>query len=175
MEDPSARLPAPDVIAIRPGEEIDAAAVGQYLAGRLPGASGTPEVWQFPGGHANLTYLLHYSGRNDYVPRRPPHGDLPAGAHDMGREYRVLSTLYRVYQPAPRAFVYCEDRAVLGVPFFVMERRCGVVVRREVPPEFGGGADPAIHRKLPEVMIHPLVAPPPPTPQPPRPTTPGRP
>jgi aminoglycoside phosphotransferase (APT) family kinase protein len=62
-----------------------------------------------------------------------------------------------VYQPAPRAFVYCEDRAVLGVPFFVMERRRGVVVRREVPPEFGGGSDPAINRKLSEVMIDALV------------------
>jgi len=158
MEDSTARLPpAPDVIAVRPDEEIDAAAVGAYLAGRLPGARGSPEVWQFPGGHANLTYLLRYPGGHDYVLRRPPHGDIPASAHDMGREYRVLSTLYRVYQPAPRAFVYCEDRAVLGVPFFVMERRRGVVVRRDVPPEFGGGADPAINRKLSEVMIDALV------------------
>src|SRR5262249_46075074 len=102
MDDPSAhRPPAPDVIAIRPGEEIDGGAVGRYLAGRLPGASGTPEIWQFPGGHANLTYLLRYPGKSDYVLRRPPHGDLPAGAHDMGREYRVLSKLYRVYRPAP--------------------------------------------------------------------------
>src|SRR5262249_52267300 len=120
--------PDPDVIALRAGEELDASAVGAYLAGKLPEATGTPELWQFPGGHANLTYLIHYPGGRDYVLRRPPPGDLPASAHDMGREYRVLSVLYRTFPAAPRAFLYCEDRAVIGAPFFVMERRRGTVV-----------------------------------------------
>jgi aminoglycoside phosphotransferase (APT) family kinase protein len=70
----------------------------------------------------------------------------------------VLSVLYRSYPPAPRAFVYCDDRSVIGAPFFVMERRRGTVVRREVPPEFGGGADPLANRKLSEAMIDALVA-----------------
>ena len=145
-----------DVIPVRPGEEIDAAAVGAHCEGRMPGAHGAPEIWQFPGGHANLTYLLHYPGA-DYVLRRPPHGDLAPGAHDMAREYRVLSRLYRVYPPAPRAYLFCEDTSVIGAPFFVMERRHGIVVRREVPPEFGGGRDPVANRKLSEVMIDGLV------------------
>jgi aminoglycoside phosphotransferase (APT) family kinase protein len=148
--------PDPDVVPVRPGEELDAAAIGAYLAGKVPGATGVPSVWQFPGGHANLTYLIEYPGAR-YVLRRPPHGDLPAGAHDMGREFRALSTLYRAYPLAPRAYVYCEDRSVIGVPFFVMERRHGVVVRREVPPQFGGGKDPAQNRKLSEVVIDALV------------------
>src|SRR5438132_529521 len=150
--------PDPDVIPVRPGEEIDAAAVGAYVAGRLPGASGAPEIWQFPGGHANLTYLLHYPGGPNYVLRRPPPGDLPASAHDMGREYRVLSVLYQAFPPAPRAFLYCEDTSVIGRPFFVMERRRGTVVRREVPPEFGGGKDLVANRKLSEVIIDTLAA-----------------
>jgi aminoglycoside phosphotransferase (APT) family kinase protein len=149
--------PFSDVIPVRPGEEIAAAAVGAYLAGKVPGAAGVPEIWQFPGGHANLTYLIRYPGDVNYVLRRPPPGDLPASAHDMGREYRVLSTLYRAYPPAPRAFVYCEDRAVIGAPFFVMERRHGVVVRRDVPPQFGGGTDPIANRKLSEMMIDALA------------------
>ena len=148
--------PDPDVVPVRPGEEIDRAAVGAYLAGRLPGTSGAPEIWQFPGGHANLTYLLHYPA-GDFVLRRPPPGDIPASAHDMGREYRVLSVLYRTFPPAPRAYVYCEDRAVIGVPFFVMERRHGTVVRREVPPEFGGGNDSVANRKLSEAVIDTLA------------------
>ena len=152
-----ASAPDPDVIPVRAGEELDAAAVGAYLAGRLPGGGGVPEVWQFPGGHANLTYLLRFPAGDHYVLRRPPPGDLPASAHDMGREYRVLSQLYRVFPPAPRAFVYCEDRGVIGVPFFIMERRHGVVVRREVPPEFGGGHDPVTNRRLSEVMIDALA------------------
>jgi len=150
--------PDPDVVPVRAGEEIEAAAVGAYLTGKLPEADGVPEVWQFPGGHANLTYLLHHPGGRDYVLRRPPPGDLPASAHDMGREYRVLSVLYRVFPPAPRAYVYCEDRSIIGVPFFVMERRRGTVVRREVPPEFGEGSDVAANRKLSEVIIDTLAA-----------------
>ena len=139
--------PDPDVIAPRAGEELDAAAVGRYLEGKIPGAEGTPEIWQFPGGHANLTYLVAYPSAR-YVLRRPPHGDIPASAHDMGREYRVLSVLYKGFPPAPRAFLYCEDKAVIGAPFFVMERKNGVVVRREVPERFGGGKDPVANRKL---------------------------
>ncbi len=149
--------PEPDVISVRDGEAIDEVAVARYLDGKLPATSGRLEVWQFPGGHANLTYLLHYPDAGSYVLRRPPPGDLPASAHDMGREYRVLSVLWRVYPPAPRAFLYCEDRSVIGVPFFVMERRHGTVVRREIPPEFGGGAEPIANRKLSEVVIDALA------------------
>jgi aminoglycoside phosphotransferase (APT) family kinase protein len=150
--------PDPDVIAVRPGEEVDAEAVGAYLAGKIPDVRGTPEIWQFPGGHANLTYLIHYPGGADYVLRRPPSGDLPASAHDMGREYRVLSVLHRAFVAAPRAYVYCEDRSVIGAPFFVMERRRGTVVRREVPPQFGGGTDRDANRKLSEAVIDTLAA-----------------
>ncbi len=148
--------PDPDVIAPRAGEELDAAVVGRALDGRMPGATGMPEIWQFPGGHANLTYLIHYPAA-DYVLRRGPHGDVAAGAHDMGREYRVLSVLYRRFPLAPRAFLYCEDVSVIGARFFVMERRRGIVVRRDVPPEFGGGKDPAQTRKLSEVLIDTLA------------------
>ncbi|MFN8544871.1 MAG: phosphotransferase family protein [Candidatus Binatia bacterium] len=150
------RPPDPDVAPCRAGEEIDAAAVGRYLEGKIPGIAGVPDIWQFPGGHANLTYLVHYPGVS-YVLRRPPYGDIAPGAHDMSREYRALSRLYRVFPPAPRAFVFCEDTAVIGAPFFVMERRHGIVVRREVPPEFGGGNDPAQTRRLSETLIDTLA------------------
>jgi len=148
--------PDPDVAPCRPGEELDAEAVGRWLEGKIPGASGTPEIWQFPGGHANLTYLLHYPSVN-YVLRRPPHGDVAPGAHDMSREFRTLSVLWKGFPPAPRAFVFCDDPSVIGKPFFVMERRHGIVVRREVPPEFGGGRDAVANRKLAEVMMDTLA------------------
>jgi aminoglycoside phosphotransferase (APT) family kinase protein len=148
--------PETDVIAPRPGEELDAAVVGGYLAGKMPGAEGTPDIWQFPGGHANLTYLVHYPTAS-YVLRRGPHGDVAAGAHDMGREYRVLSALYRQFPLAPRAYVYCEDKSVIGAAFFVMERRHGIVVRREIPAAFGGGKEPAQTRKLSECLIDTLA------------------
>ena len=153
--------PAADVTTVRAGEEIDRASVATYLEGKLPGARGEPAIWQFAGGHANLTYLLHYPESDgegtDFVLRRPPLGPVAATAHDMGREYRVLSVLYRVFPLAPRAYVYCDDPSVIGAPFFIMERRRGIVVRGAIPPEFGEGRDPVANRKLSRVVIDTLA------------------
>lgn len=75
----------------------------------------------------------------------------------MGREYRVLSRLWEVFDKAPRAVAFCDDETVIGSDFFLMERRDGVVVRSQVPERFGGGADPAANRKLSEVVIDTLA------------------
>ena len=152
--------PAPELIPPRPGEEIDRDAVAAWLSGRLPGSDAPLEVLQFPGGHANLTYCLRYGSGEDrveYVLRRPPLGPVAPGSHDMAREYRALSSLYRGFPPAPRAFAFCEDESVIGAPFFVMERRQGIVVRSPIPECFGGGRDPAANRKLSEVVIDVLA------------------
>jgi aminoglycoside phosphotransferase (APT) family kinase protein len=145
-----------EVIAVRSGEEFDVARVAQFLNGKLPQSDDSLEVVQFAGGHANLTYLLRF-GTTEYVLRRPPIGPVAPGAHDMGREFRVLSVLYQAFPLAPRAFVYCDDLSIIGAPFFVMERRRGTVVRRSIPPEFGGGNDPAINRRISEVLIDTLA------------------
>src|SRR5512135_1735143 len=134
----------PETIPIRDGEDFDHAKLAAFLKGKLPNSERPLEVVQFAGGHANLTYLLRY-GATEYVLRRPPLGPVAPSAHDMGREYRVLSVLYQGYPLAPRAYVYCDDAALIGAPFFVMERRRGIVVRRSIPAAYGGGADPAIN------------------------------
>ena len=67
------------------------------------------------------------------VLRRPPFGNQVKTAHDMGREYRVLSRLCAVYPPRPGPLLYCEDESVLGAPFYVMERRHGVILRKDLP------------------------------------------
>ena len=139
-----------ELIEMRPDERIDPAAVAAALEGRLPGAHGVPEVLQFEGGKANLTYLLRYrtedGGRLEYVLRRPPLGPVAPKSHDMGREYTVLSRLYRAYPLAPRAFHFSEDAAVVGAPFLVMERRRGIVIRNELPVRFRG--QPALARRI---------------------------
>ena len=145
-----------DVIPVRQGEALDATALAEYLKGRLEGADRPLTVLQFPGGHANLTYLLKL-GDYEYVLRRPPIGPVAKSSHDMGREYRVLSVLYKAFPCAPRAYLHCEDDAVIGAPFFVMERRQGTVVRSEVPAEFGAGKDARVNRVLSEVLIDTLV------------------
>ncbi|GAC1300809.1 MAG: phosphotransferase family protein [Vulcanimicrobiaceae bacterium] len=144
-----------DTIEIRAGEALDTTRLEPYLRARLPDASGEFRVRQFGGGHANLTYALDF-GEASYVLRRPPHGPLPKGGHDMQREYRVLSRLYRSFPLAPRAFVLCTDPAILGADFVVMERRRGTVIRATLPPEIA--RDPAACRRLGERFIDMLAA-----------------
>ena len=124
-----------DVGAVRPDERLDEARLAEYLRGRLEGAERPLRIRQFHGGRANLTYLLDYGGRQ-YVLRRPPLGPVAPSAHDMRREYKVLSVLHRAYPLAPRAHLLCTDESVLGADFLVMERRVGQVVRRELPHTF---------------------------------------
>jgi len=139
---------------IRPGEELNAEALEAYLLANLPGSRGPLVVEQFPGGSSNLTYLIRL-GDLQLVLRRPPFGNRVKSAHDMGREYRVLSKLHAVYEPAPRPVIYCEDDGVLGAPFYCMERRHGVILRRHLPAGFA--MEPATVRKLNEAFIDNLV------------------
>jgi aminoglycoside phosphotransferase (APT) family kinase protein len=128
---------APETAPVRAGEELDITRLDAWLRPRLaealPGVDGPLTLLQFPNGSANLTYLLRVGG-HELVLRRPPMGQLAPGAHDMRREYRVLSRLWRLFDRAPRAYVFCDDPAVLGADFFVMERRHGDVVRTAIPP-----------------------------------------
>jgi aminoglycoside phosphotransferase (APT) family kinase protein len=89
-------------------------------------------VLQFPNGSANLTYLIRF-GDLELVLRRPPFGTLAPGAHDMRREYKVLSRLWKQFDRAPRALLFCDDASVAGADFFVMERCRGEVIRGVIP------------------------------------------
>jgi aminoglycoside phosphotransferase (APT) family kinase protein len=103
------------------------------LRDHFPDATGGLSVAQFPSGHSNLTYLVCLGDRQ-MVLRRPPFGSKVKTAHDMSREYRVLSKLHFTYPQAPKALLYCEDPSVLGSPFYLMERVQGIILRRD-PPE----------------------------------------
>lgn len=130
-----------DIISVRKDEALDQERLFDWLQKQdLPGAIGRPSIAQFGGGKANLTYLLKFSDIS-YVLRRPPFGPIAKGAHDMAREFKVLSRLYNAYPQAPRAFAYCDDNEVLGVEFFVMEYREGVVVRMEIPECYAAISD----------------------------------
>ena len=147
----------PETIQVRSDERFDVDRLTNWLRGRLPGAEGVPDVKQFARGKANLTYLLDFGHGNEFVLRRPPLGPTAPGSHDMGREYRVLSNLWRAFPKAPKAFVFCEDSEIIGAPFIVMERRHGIVVQHTVPEVFGGGKDPVANRKLSEVVVDTLA------------------
>jgi aminoglycoside phosphotransferase (APT) family kinase protein len=139
---------------VRSAEALDGVALGAYVQREL-GGSDVVSVEQFPGGHSNLTYLVRH-GAGEYVLRRPPFGSKVKTAHDMGREVAVLSKLAPVWPLAPKVLAYCADESVLGAPFYLMERRRGVILRKEVPS--GLTIDPAAASRLCELLVDALAA-----------------
>src|SRR5713101_162734 len=118
--------------AVRPGEELDLVKLEPFLRSHFPNETGALAVRQFPSGHSNLTYSVCL-GQREFVLRRPPFGSKVKTAHDMGREFRVLSKLHAAYPPAPEVLVYCDDDSVLGAPFYLMKPVRGIILRRELP------------------------------------------
>jgi aminoglycoside phosphotransferase (APT) family kinase protein len=141
--------------AIRAGEELDAAKLAAWLRAEVPGCDGDIEIAQFPSGYSNLTYFLR-AGERELVLRRPPFGSKVKSAHDMGREFRVLRALHPVYPAAPKPLAYCDDPAVLGAPFYVMDRIRGVIVRSEKPADLV--LTPALVRGACHAMVDNLAA-----------------
>lgn len=117
-----------DTKPIRKGEELDKEKLSEYLKQNLSEANGDIEVSQFPAGASNLTYCIKV-GENEYVLRRPPFGNRVKTAHDMSREFNVLSKLSKVYKPAPKPLIYCDDENIIGSEFYLMERRNGLIIR----------------------------------------------
>lgn len=151
---PTAALEGREVIAERPDERLERSRLEPYLRRHLEGAEGPLAVRQFGGGHADLTYLLRF-GENEFVLRRPPLGPVAPGSHDVAREYRVLSRLYRAYPLAPRGLHLCEDESVIGAPFVIEERRHGFVIREDLPPEYSGR--PELNRRIGFALVDALA------------------
>jgi len=126
---------------VRPGEELPEPALREFLraSGLLAGADSPISVQQFKNGYSNLTYLLEFE-QKQYVLRRPPFA-APKRGHDMGREYKVLEKLHKVFPKAPEAYVYSEDPEILGAPFYIMEKVDGIILsareaqKRHLAPE----------------------------------------
>ena len=135
---------------------VDPGAVAAFLAARLPELDGPFTIARLGEGQSCLTYLVSGTGW-EVVLRRPPRGELPRGAFDVVREYRVLSALTHggTGVPVPRPLALCEDPEVLGVPFYLMERVHGYSVRTTLPPALAGHAD---RRRMGEALVDLLVA-----------------
>lgn len=118
--------------AIREGEELDLDAIKQHLEPILGSKVGALVISQFPGGHSNLTYLLS-TDNEQWVLRRPPFGSKVKSAHDMSREYRILSALKDVYSYGPVPIHFCDDHSVIGSDFYLMNYIRGLVIRRKYP------------------------------------------
>ena len=140
---------------IRTGEELDLAKLNAYLKDHAPAVGQVTGITQFPGGFSNLTYCLQSESGKEYVLRRPPFGANIKSAHDMGREFRVLSLLKPNYAKVPAPIVFCEDETVMGCQFYVMERIQGVILRAANAPKMGLDAETL--RKASEALVDNLV------------------
>ncbi len=137
--------PLPEIdrpIAVGVDDPIVQTHLSTYLKSVIAGLSGELELFKFPSGHSNLTYMVKF-GDQELVLKCAPPGKKAKSAHDMGREFHVLSKLHGTYPFAPRALHYCEDEGVLGSSFCVLERLNGVIIRRKDPEDLVGTADHA--------------------------------
>ena len=108
---------------------LDLTALGDWLPQHVDGAGGDLEAGLIAGGKSNLTYRIS-DGESTWILRRPPVGELLATAHDMGREYRMMSALAPTAVPVPTMYAFTDDPAILGAPFYVMSDVDGVPYRR---------------------------------------------
>ncbi len=153
---PSIKIDTPS--SIREGEQLDQNVLSTYLSNHVDNFGQIVDIQQFPGGFSNLTYLIKTDADTEYVLRRPPFGSKHIkGGHDMGREFRVLSLLKKAgYRKIPEPTVFCEDEAVMGCPFYVMERVQGIILRAHNAPKLGIAPDTM--QQLSEMLVDNFVA-----------------
>ena len=144
-----------DTIPVRKGEELNLSALETFLRSKIPELpDGNLEIEQFSAGHSNLTYQLKI-GTWEAVLRKPPLGPVAPKAHDMQREYSILSELQPMFKPAPKPLLYSTDEHIVGSPFFIMERKKGFVFDTSVP----NGIKPSreLFQSLSQEMVRRLV------------------
>lgn len=123
------------LISVRTGEDFDREGLKEYLLQQKLIADQPLEVKQFPSGSSNLTYFIR-CGNWEGVMRRPPFGNLPPKAHDMKREASLLAKMYTQFKRIPKPYVFCEDQSVIGAPFYIMERKDGIVLDSSFPKDY---------------------------------------
>jgi aminoglycoside phosphotransferase (APT) family kinase protein len=136
---------------VREGLRFDVGQLADYMTSHVEGFHGPLEVRQFRGGQSNPTYLLQAdSGR--YVLRRKPPGKLLKSAHAVDREFRIISALYGADFPVPRPYLLCEDEAVIGTMFYIMECVDGRIFWELDLPESDPGERAAIYDSVNETI-----------------------
>src|SRR5260370_29920713 len=133
---------------------MDLSKLEPFLRARFPGERDGTVAQHCPMGHSYLTYSV-VLGEREMVLRRPPFGTKVKSAHDMGREFRVLSRLHSPYPLAPAVMLYCEDDTIIGAPFYLMERLRGIIIRKDPPQGLKFSAGTA--RKLSEAFVENLA------------------
>jgi aminoglycoside phosphotransferase (APT) family kinase protein len=136
---------------VAPQHAFDAARLASWLEANVEPLAGPLEVAQFKGGQSNPTYLLS-AGDQRYVLRRKPPGKLLQSAHAVDREYRVIRALAGSGVPVARARALCEDDAVIGTAFYVMEYVTGRVFWDPALPGLEAAERSRVHDELNRVI-----------------------
>lgn len=126
-------------------------ALQAYLQQQALCGSAPLDIRVLSGGQSNPTYRVR-SGSFEFVIRKQPEGSLLPGAHAVDREYRVMKALAGTGVPVPRMLHYCEDRSVLGTPFYVMEFLAGRVLMDQALPGMTPAERGAIYAEMNRVL-----------------------
>lgn len=140
---------------VRQGEQLNLETLNAYLKIQLSDFQNINTIQQYGGGYSNLTYLLK-SDTKEYVLRRPPFGVAIKSAHDMEREFKVLQLLgAAAYAKKPNAILYCDNEAIIGCPFYLMERLEGVILRANTAAQLStAGLDMlSLSKKLIDALV----------------------
>lgn len=140
-----------ELTAVRDAHRFDEAALAAYLNDHVAGFDGAMTVTQFEGGQSNPTFRIEAGGRH-YVLRKQPPGELLPSAHQVDREYRVMKALQDTAVPVPRMYALCEDPAVIGTKFYIMEWVDGRVFAETRLPDQQPAARRAIYLNLARVL-----------------------
>jgi aminoglycoside phosphotransferase (APT) family kinase protein len=132
---------------------FDPARLDRHLRARLPSLTGPMRLDRIAGGQSNPTFFVSYDSRCLVLRKQPP-GALMPSAHAVDREYRVIAALRRTPVPVPEALHFCDDRSVIGTPFYVMDRVDGRVFHDCALP----GCAPEERRALYRAMAETLAA-----------------
>lgn len=136
-------------------EQINWRQLEMHIRETIPGISNeTMEIRKFSEGYSNHTYLLSI-GDWESVLRRPPFGEIPAKAHDIKREYTILSRLHNTYPLAPKPYFYSEDPAIMSKHFYLMEKKQGIVINKIIPESLGPSdlVGPAISKSIIKSLV----------------------
>ena len=140
-----------DLVEVLPAHRFDEQSLAAYLKDRLDGADQELKVRQFQGGQSNPTFLLEAGGRR-YVLRKKPPGKLLPSAHQVEREYRVITALWETDVPVPRTHLLCEDETVIGTPFYVMDYVEGRVIAAPSLPDLSRQERGAVYEAMADTM-----------------------
>lgn len=120
--------------SVRKEDGLDTHKLSVYLANNLDNYSikDSLKIKQYPGGASNLTYLLQWNQEQAILRTAPPGANIK-GAHDMGREYNVLNAIENHFNYSPKTHSYCDDNAIIGRPFYLMQKVAGIIPRKAFP------------------------------------------